>query len=161
MLCSNCGKSPAQRYTRSVNGKEVTLHLCAECYRALYPEKKSDFFPSLLKGVGERVRACPACGTMFEEFRRTGLLGCAQCYTAFRAELTDTVRGIQGKVGHTGRRPDAEAEKKYDEMREYVVRREQLKERLEQALRMGDYETARQLQRALKALNGPQHGGVQ
>lgn len=153
MLCENCGKNPAQTYIRNANGKQIEVHLCSACYRALYPEKENDFFTSFVDG-GAGGRSCPACGTTFDEFRRTGLLGCAQCYSAFREELTNTVRGIQGKVRHVGKRPSVGAEEKYDMMRAYVTQRETLKEGLEKAMRERDYETARRLQRELRLLNG-------
>ena len=90
------------------------------------------------------------------EFRRTGLLGCAYCYSAFREELLETVRNMhnmQGEVRHTGKRPEASAEEKYDQARDYAARREALIEQLEEAMRTGDYAAARTLQKQLRTLN--------
>ena len=108
----------------------------------------------------EAVRAeksCPACGMTMSEFRRTGLLGCAYCYSAFRAELYDTVRkmhGIHGEVRHRGKRPEASAEEKYDSARDYAARRERLIEQSEQAMRAGDYAAVERLKGELQALSG-------
>lgn len=158
MICQNCGKNNAQTFIRNVGGKEVAVELCPACYRTLYPEKESDFFTSFL-GNGASGKTCPACGTTLAQFRKTGLLGCAYCYSAFREELLETVRSIhnmQGEVRHTGKRPEASAEEKYDEARAYAAQREALIEELERAMRRGDYAAARTLQAKLKALNA--HG---
>ena len=113
MLCENCGKNPAQKFIRKTGGREIVVELCPACYRTLYPEKENDFFPAFLGSGVSAEKACPACGTTMAEFRRTGLLGCAYCYSAFREELLETVRNMhnmQGEVRHTGKRPEASAE---------------------------------------------------
>ncbi len=156
MLCENCGKNPAQKFIRKTGGREIVVELCPACYRTLYPEKENDFFPALLGSGVSAEKACPACGTTMAEFRRTGLLGCAYCYSAFREELLETVRNMhnmQGEVRHTGKRPEASAEEKYDQARDYAARREALIEQLEEAMRTGDYAAARTLQKQLRTLN--------
>lgn len=156
MLCENCGKNPAQKFIRKTGGREIVVELCPACYRTLYPEKENDFFPAFLGSGVSAEKACPACGTTMAEFRRTGLLGCAYCYSAFREELLETVRNMhnmQGEVRHTGKRPEASAEEKYDQARDYAARREALIEQLEEAMRAGDYAAARTLQKQLRTLN--------
>ena len=154
MLCTNCGKEPAQQYTRTVDGKVVTVELCPSCYNKLYPEKESNFFLSVLNSMDCADSVCPVCGMTFGEFRRTGLLGCAGCYEAFRTPLAKTVRSVQATVLHTRARPAwAEAEGRYGPLRVYVTRRETLREEMEEAMRTHDYERAQRLQRALKAMS--------
>ena len=154
MLCTNCGKEPAQQYTRTVDGKVVTVELCPSCYNKLYPEKESNFFLSVLNSMDCADSVRPVCGMTFGEFRRTGLLGCAGCYEAFRTPLAKTVRSVQGSVLHRGKRPArADAEERYDRLRAYVTRRETLREEMEEAMRTHDYERAQRLQRALKAMS--------
>ena len=41
MLCENCGKHPAQRFVRNVDGREIVVQLCPACFRMLYSEKQS------------------------------------------------------------------------------------------------------------------------
>ena len=62
------------------------------------------------------------------------------------------MQGIQGKLRHTGKRPEAQTEERYDRMRAYVSRRETLRERLEEAMREHDYGAARRLQKELREL---------
>ncbi len=151
MLCENCGKRPAQKFIRKIDGRELTLELCPVCFHALYPEKETAF-ASLVGAAGREDEACPVCGTTFGDYRRTGLLGCAGCYAAFREQLLSSVQGIQGKLRHTGKRPEAQTEERYDRMRAYVSRRETLRERLEEAMREHDYGAARRLQKELREL---------
>lgn len=153
LLCTNCGKAPAQAYTRRAGGKEVTVLLCPACYRKLYPEKESSFFLSVLGGADGVDAVCPVCGTNYKEFRRTGLLGCAGCYEAFRAPLTETVRSLHGSILHRGKRPvRLGAEERYDRLMADTARRAALREEMEQAMREHDYARAGELRRLLKAM---------
>lgn len=95
MLCTACGKDQAQNYRCRTKEGEKTLLLCPACYRRLYGGKDAP------AGAQE----CPSCGMTLAEFRKTGLLGCADCYTAFREELLPTVKNVQGKLRHTGKDP--------------------------------------------------------
>ncbi len=137
MRCARCGKPVAELNVRQTEG-EV---LCPHCARRLEEEK------------------CPECGTTVEEFRRTGLLGCAHCYTVFRQALTPTIRYVQGNLRHEGKVPSREAEEKYFVMRELVSRQESLKGEIEEAMRTGRYSDAERLQEELLSVNRRLYGG--
>lgn len=161
MLCASCGRNGAKLYKRNVDGKEISLTLCAACYEKLYPEREeeSDFFASFVGKGGADARACPVCGTTLEDFRHTGLLGCAFCYTAFREELLPAVRYAQGKVRHEGKAPSGEADEKYDLIRALVHEQERLKLRIRSAEEQGDAGLTKQLKTQLAALNRRLYGG--
>lgn len=91
------------------------------------------------------LRVCPRCGTTIEDFRRTGLLGCAECYRVFREEILLTVRRVQGHTHHTGEIPSV-SEEKYS----FMLERQHLKEEIERAMRAGRYAEAEELQQRLK-----------
>ena len=97
MLCAMCGNDQARVYTRRTESGETKLYLCPDCYRRFMSGKASD-----TKNVR---RTCPSCGTTLDEFRKTGYLGCADCYSAFREELIPTIRVLQGRLYHTGKDP--------------------------------------------------------
>lgn len=158
MFCTNCGKNIASAFVRKTGGKEVKLQLCTPCYEMLYPETDDDFFTSFLGNVGAK-KSCPACGTTLDSFRATGLLGCAYCYTAFREELTPTVKYIQGKIRHEGKAPESGAEEQYDLVRELVRQQEELKASLERALATQDYTAADAYKVRLKEINHKLYGG--
>ena len=104
-------------------------------------------------------RACEGCGTTLEEFRHTGLLGCAACYTAFREELLPTIRYIQGKSQHEGKAPSGTADENYDTVRELVAVQEGLRAAVAAAEREGNGEEARRLRARLDEVNKRLYGG--
>lgn len=160
MLCSACGRNPAKTYLKRTGDKELKLELCPACYQALYPERQSDdFFTSFLGNVGSGKKECSACGSTLEDYRRTGLLGCAYCYTAFRDEILPTISFIQGKVRHEGKEPSAGAAEKYDMVREIAYQQENLREKIRLAKEAGDEDEVRRLKQQLAKLNQKLSGG--
>lgn len=135
MVCTQCGR-PASKYHIAAGGKEYDAVLCPECYAALTAAR------------AEACR-CPSCGMALEDYRRTGLVGCAECYRFFRRELTPAVKGIQGGTAHTGKTPGADAGENY----ELFLERARLRGRLEEALRRGDDREAERLGEAIRSLN--------
>ena len=158
MLCANCGKDSAKTYERKVNGKEVSIHLCSACYEALCGTAMDNVFKGLLGDASERGE-CPICGTTAEEFRKTGLVGCSYCYTALREEITPTVRRIQHKLFHAGKSPSAQAEEKYDHVRELVYQQEDLRDRIEQAKNARNTAELKRLKEQLEKVNRKLYGG--
>lgn len=135
MVCTQCGR-PASRYHIAAGGKEYDAVLCPECYAALTAARAE-------------ARRCPSCGMALEDYRRTGLVGCAECYRFFRRELTPAVKGIQGGTAHTGKTPAADAGENY----ELLLERARVRARLEEALKKGDEAEAERLGEQVRALN--------
>jgi protein arginine kinase activator len=52
-----------------------------------------------------KVVRCDVCGMSFEDFRKTGKLGCGNCYSVFRENLNPILRRIHGSTEHTGKVP--------------------------------------------------------
>ena len=155
MLCSNCGKNSARNYVKLREGKKVELVLCPERYKRLYPERdEGDFFTQFLGNTGiKKSKACPNCGTRLSDYRKTGLLGCADCYATFREELTPTVRYIQWEVRHVGKRPTSNAEEKYDFVRTLVRERDVLLAKLDEAAAEGQHALVLSIQEELDRIN--------
>ncbi len=152
MDCSNCGSPSAHFYKINKEGAEKEVCLCEECYKRLYPkEDASELFAHLFGASGNQTKkseVCPSCGMTFERFRKTGLLGCADCYPAFRNELYNAVRYCQWDVVHKGKQPSGVSEEKYDLVREQEV----VKSQIDSALLAGDFKLAERLNRELKAI---------
>jgi len=91
--------------------------------------------------------ACPCCGIGLQDFRKTGRLGCANDYRAFRSRLEPLLLSVHGSTEHCGKRPsrfvslDAGAR---------LVR---LRNELAEAIEIEDYELASQLRDEIKALS--------
>lgn len=96
----------------------------------------------------ENGQVCPVCGTTIEDFRRSGLLGCANCYTVFREEIGGMVRRTQKSDLHVGKFPSVK-EEKYS----FILEQQLLKESLERALREKRYADAEQFKERLRESN--------
>ncbi len=128
MLCENCGERQAAIHlTQIVNNSVTQLHLCEQCAAEKGVETSAsvakfplgDFLASLGKpggaesGTGEGAEggeggegaggaACPFCGGTLKDFRETGRLGCAMCYTTFEPQMRDLLRRLHGASKHAG-----------------------------------------------------------
>ncbi len=159
MRCNVCGSDSAKIYKRTADGREITLTVCPACYRKLYPDDGAgDFFTSFM-GRAKGSKACEGCGTTLEEFRHTGLVGCAYCYTAFREQLLPTIRYVQGRLQHEGKAPSGAADENYDTVRELVHEQEALRSGLKAAEREGDAVRVKELRARLDAVNRRLYGG--
>lgn len=111
----------------------------------------SDFFDGfdlfMQPAVSKEEKKCPVCGHTYSDFRRTGKIGCSECYKVFRAPITETLRQVQPSITHTGKIPSKSGE-------ELKLKRhyESLKQELSAAVKNEDYEKAAKLHKELKNL---------
>lgn len=149
MLCCHCKKNQATKSRESMSdgGEKRTSYYCPECYEKLFISL--DFSTS--KTIA--ANACPYCGTTAEDFSRTGLVGCAHCYSALAPAVLPAVVRMQGGEAHRGKR-----EKNTDERAEMIKRRDFLKNRVEELLKEKRYVIARGYAAELKELNKKLYG---
>ena len=169
MRCDNCGEREAAIHlTQIVNNSVTTMHLCEQCAAEKGVETGAgvakfplgDFLASLGKSGGGKQEeqaagvACPACGGTMDDFRQTGRLGCARCYTTFEPHLRDLLRRLHGSTQHVGERytapaaaAPAEAEGPAPDTRVSALR-----EQLRRAVEAEDFELAAELRDRLKVL---------
>lgn len=83
---------------------------------------------------------CNFCNTSFDEYKKTGKLGCGKCYSTFRKQLKPIIEGIYGYSEHIGKFPKNEFKDT-----EIVKTVEQLKEKLNMAIQEEEYEQAAKL----------------
>jgi len=104
--CDLCGK-PAVVHETTVDkktGLRHEVHLCEECARnAGIPLPTTEPLTQLLthfaipkpataKSAKSKGSAtCPECGLTLNEFRKSGVLGCPQCYEAFDRRLAPLI----------------------------------------------------------------------
>ncbi len=118
MKCDKCTKKATVHLTEIVDGKVMEMHLCEDCARDQSQHMEQQFgLADLLagltdfgKGVSEvhqkeEVLQCPACGLTYEDFRKFGRFGCAQCYVAFKPQLKTLLKKIHGSNTHLGKKP--------------------------------------------------------
>lgn len=158
MLCQNCKKNIATiNSVNIINGEKFESHLCAMCYAALYGEFNSKANADILTGLfgspPSRRKVCKVCGTSYEDYERTGLLGCASCYDVFKEELMLSIENIQGKTTHVGK-----VGENNDELGLHRTLKT-LQEQLEGALREKRFEDAGRLNRRISAITKKLYGG--
>ena len=117
MICNVCGTNEATIHlTEIVNEQMIEIHLCETCAQEKGTEFKAHFnvgdllsglndLAQEVTGVGKMVIKCPNCGLTYEEFGRTGRLGCAECYEAFSKLLMPLIKRVQHSTQHVGKRP--------------------------------------------------------
>lgn len=153
MKCQECQERPATvRLVRIVGGQKTEQYLCQECAQergeVAMPFQPQFPFGNLLVGMmgdewwsGPRkapvtsVR-CEECGLTHEEFSRTGLLGCGECYHALARVVDPILARVHGHSRHTGKTPrrarsQIAVDERLDELRrqlEDLVRREEFEQ---------------------------------
>lgn len=123
MLCDICHSKPARvLYKEIINGECKEQHLCEDCAREYasfsLKNKLGSEIPlsNILSGILSTYakdavassidqKQCPGCGITFEQFRKSGKLGCALCYETFERIIDKNLKNIQGANRHNGKKP--------------------------------------------------------
>jgi protein arginine kinase activator len=174
--CDNCDNEATVHEVNVEDGKPVERHLCEACAReaglvASAPMPVADILQKIAEGQtdpkspGKPGAVCPACATTFAEFKKSGRLGCPECYKALEESLVPILdRAHQGAVHHVGKvpkrmmqavgapgePPDREAAIAAAEARAEQIRR--LRDDLDRAIKSEAYERAAQLRDRLQQL---------
>lgn len=165
MKCDRCDSEAVVHEIVVVNGEKVEKHLCTACAQedGLAPVKGSTLTAPLAKLVMSSsiiakppapiADACSSCGATWAEFRKSGLLGCAECYDVFEEKLTTLIeRAHEGACEHSGKAPKRSAEL-IDRRRLVASLRKQLLE----AVDAEHYERAAELRDRLRTV---EHSGT-
>ncbi len=123
MKCDRCDSEAVVHEIVVVSGEKVEKHLCSACAQedGLAPAKGSSLTAPLSKLVmsssiiakpaASGPDVCSSCGSTWADFRKSGLLGCAECYEVFEEKLTPLIeRAHEGASEHTGKAPKRSAE---------------------------------------------------
>jgi len=117
MHCDICGKKKATVHLTEIVDEQMSeLHLCEDCAREKSVQMEQQFgLADLLAGLtdfGKQVKdvekvklKCPNCGLTYDEFRKSGRLGCSQCYRSFQEYLVTLLKKIHGSSQHLGKAP--------------------------------------------------------
>src|SRR5512140_184644 len=106
MLCDACKKNEATVHlTQIVDNKMQTIDLCEACSKAKGVDDPTGFsLASILLGLGANQEAgeivaneelkCPICGFSQADFKKSGRLGCWECYTTFADPLQGLLKSM-------------------------------------------------------------------
>lgn len=170
MKCDQCNNPATIHEVTIRDGQRVEKHLCESCAANLgvggpipVTELISKYvLAQTATNVEQRHRegsACPTCGTSFVEFRKTGLLGCADCYRVFEAKLSPLLeRAHEGASHHVGKVPRRGVAKPDEpNLAEERARRVALLRRqLDESVKAEQYERAAMLRDELRRLGTPE-----
>jgi len=190
--CDKCGNEATVHEVTIRSGKKVERHLCETCAKGeglpvqsphvslaqvitqhiAQAAAASQHVPS--PGEVSRATQCPTCGTTYAQFRHDGLLGCADCYTTFEAQLGPLLeRAHEGGTHHVGKVPrrlaapglphgrmsrpaeESPVAAREEAERERQRRAEMLRRKLAEAVAAEQYETAAKLRDELRQLGEP------
>jgi len=160
MICDVCGKTDATVHlTEIIDNKITKLHLCEDCARKKGAEMEEHFgLSDLLAGLAdfeskavpkkEVKTKCPKCGMVYDDFKKAGRLGCAECYDIFSDSLAPLIKRIHGSVEHYGKTPISQSEtksvskKEIKKKKKVVDKVSELKTQLQRAVKMEEFEEA-------------------
>lgn len=158
MNCENCKKKKAIiHYTEVVDGQIKKINLCEDCAKA----KGIGFHPpfsigDLLGGLtnqidekptGKTALSCPECGMTLAIFRKTGRLGCGNCYKVFYKSLIPILNSIHKSTKHLGKIP-SRAKKAMGT----VTKIRDLELRLQDAVKKEEFEQAAKIRDKIRNL---------
>jgi protein arginine kinase activator len=171
MLCDNCKKNEATVHIKKlINGAKQEYSLCDGCANELNEMSFVDIssiglsntftVQDLLGGIIDYVNQssqsntvnngiCKNCGMSYTEFKKTGLMGCSQCYESFEPLLIPIIKRVQGNIEHVGKIPKKSG-------KEIMGRRQLLKlrEDLNRAITLEEYEKAAQIRDEIRGIQG-------
>ena len=162
MQCCVCKEKPATVHlTQIVGDKMQKLDLCEDCAKAKGLNDPTSFaMADLMLGLGasQELEAasmglelkCPRCGFSQADFKKSGRLGCPECYHTFAEGLAGLLKSMHKGTRHVGKAPEA-----LRKSRETGDRIKLLQKKLTKAIEIEDFETAAVLRDEIKAITHP------
>ena len=163
MLCTICKEKPATVHlTQIVGDKMQKLDLCEDCAKTKGINDPTSFGLAdldLVLGLGASQQLeqaaggvelkCPRCGFTQADFKKSGRLGCPECYVTFAEGLAGLLKTMHKGTRHTGKAPEA-----LRATRENAGLLKTLQNKLAKAIKDENYEQAAQLRDEIKQLTG-------
>jgi protein arginine kinase activator len=168
MICELCKKNPATIHIQElVDNQKKSMHICTECAEKktnspllfdgnfnlaeiLYSISEQMGLPGfgLKPLIGEETEkkepqeqetiTCMKCGWTLSQLRKTGRLGCPQCYKSFSEVLNDAFETMHRGKLHVGKKPGGKINASSTIMLEVM----NLKKELEELVKREEYEKA-------------------
>jgi protein arginine kinase activator len=161
MQCCVCKEKPATVHLTQIVGEKMQkLDLCEECAKAKGVNDPTSFaMADLMLGLGASQELdpsagavevkCVRCGFSQADFKKSGRLGCPDCYRTFAEGLSGLLKTMHKGTRHIGKTPEA-----LRQSRETVDRLKTLQKKLTKAIDDENYETAAALRDEIKTLSG-------
>lgn len=124
MTCDSCTAKEATVFLhQSVNGQVHKVNLCEECAQEKGVTNPTGFaLTDLFEGIGSEQKSetpqnsmdevCQTCGFTQTDFKKTGRLGCSDCFEIFGAGLEGLLKAMHKGTRHVGKVPARASEEK-------------------------------------------------
>jgi len=157
MLCSICKEKEATvHYTQIIGDKMQKVDLCEACSKTKGINDSSSFsLADLMLGLGASQEIeeasggvqlkCSRCGYSQEDFKKSGRLGCPECYKVFADGLEGLLKTMHKGTRHVGKVPEA-----LRQNRDLSDRLKTLQRRLAKTVEDEDFEQAAKLRDEIK-----------
>lgn len=161
MVCDFCHERDAVIFLEqvNVNGQKRKINMCMECAvaRGISSDPKS--IESSIAGLfrelaeaSEKIRIlnnrmCPVCGTSAGDIKKSGVVGCPECYEIFKNEIRAMLEARGAKDMYRGSMP-ARLSSFHSVLNDRII----LKNKMDDAVAHEDYEKAALYRDYLRAL---------
>ena len=156
MKCQSCGKREATvRYKENINGKKQEIYLCSKCADNMGFTDFSTMFSPMFVSIPEffeetEKKKCKTCGYTLEDYSKTGMFGCEDCYKTFEDTLDELFLKFHGKNRHI-KLPKKKVNIKEDNNQKEI---EELTEQIQELIEAEKYEEAAVIRDKIKELRG-------
>ncbi len=157
MLCDVCKCNDASVFlTQIIEGKMQKVNLCDACSKEKGVQDPTGFaLADLLLGIGAAeeiekgapTQKCVVCGFTQVDFKKTGRLGCSECYVTFSEGLGSLLKVMHKGTEHVGKLP----QRAFRQI-ELTDKMRSLTNNLEKAVAEENYEDAATLRDQIKQL---------
>ena len=167
MQCDFCDSKATVFFTQIIDGVSKKSNLCDACASSQGVTDPDGFLLDSIKlpdtknpkqdqsetpqtpasPTKDDKTCCPSCGFAFDDLKKTGRLGCCDCYQFFREEIKANLSGMHKGTHHSGRVPEGmvEAFQKRQQL-------ESLEKEMAEAISSEDYEKAAALRDQISQL---------
>ena len=160
-MCSICKEKPATIFLSNISAenKKVDMDLCDACAKAKGVDDPAALLiasADLMLGLGASLEVeqsvganlkCPRCGFTQADFKKSGRLGCPECYRTFAEGLAGLLKTMHKGTRHVGKAPEA-----LRDSRDQAERIKVLQKKLARAVEDENFEQAAQLRDEINQL---------
>lgn len=159
-MCDNCGIRAASVHIRKkLNNMLEESYLCSECAakysNALLSFVSIDkFISNMINSISEKDHEpensikCAACGYTLDKLKKTGRVGCAECYNSFAEQLAPVLGMLyQGRKHTVSMDSEPVSAVSAENNTDQIV---MLRKRLEEAISKEEYELAAKIRDEIK-----------
>ena len=159
MLCSICKEKNATVHLTDIKGDKIQkVDLCEDCAKNKGVNESTFAIADMLLGLGASQEIdqgsggveikCSQCGFSQADFKKSGRLGCPECYSTFAEGLEGLLKSMHKGTQHAGKVPEG-----MRQARDTSKKLESLQKKLDKAIKEENFEQAAALRDEIKQMS--------